>query len=279
MSLRRLYLVYGRMTVVSCGFLLSAVQIVGRSSILLVVPVFLLVVLVHADGWVPTGSGTIPTGSYSFMLLGWFLLDDHNKVTYLEKGKGWEAYEQILDFLNRSHIRYALTHRPPIVFDSLVKQFWATATVRTLEVGPSDIIANIDGNEVVVFESLTRTQLQLNDANGLYEFTLHDVLDGMQDIGYPTDGSLTFYKAKLSPQWRFLIHTLIHRMSPKSRGWNQFLSSIASALICMSTGRTYNFSRFILDGLIGNIRVTSLKNELGVTKKVLSGAVLKLVPG
>nr|GEU85340.1 putative ribonuclease H-like domain-containing protein [Tanacetum cinerariifolium] len=125
---------------------------------LLVVPVFLLVVLVHADGWVPTGSCTIPTGSYSFMLLNWFLLDDHNKVAYLEKGKGWEAYEQILDFLNRSHIRYALTHHPPIVFDSLVKQFWATATVRTLKAGPSEIIATTDG--------------------------------------YPTDGSFTFYKAK-----------------------------------------------------------------------------------
>nr|GEZ07775.1 hypothetical protein [Tanacetum cinerariifolium] len=168
----------------------------GRPLILLVVPVFLLVVLVPADGWVPTGSCTIPTGSYtlptgsySFMLLGWFLLvvmlfllDDHNKVAYLEKGKGWEAYEQILDFLNRSHIRYALTYRPPIVFDSLVKQFWATATVHTQEAGPSNIIATIDGNEVMVSESLIRTQLQLNDVNGLYEFTLHDVLDGMQEI-------------------------------------------------------------------------------------------------
>nr|GEY31542.1 hypothetical protein [Tanacetum cinerariifolium] len=73
--------------------------------------------------------------------------DDHNKVAYLEKRKGWEAYEQILDFLNRSHIRYALTYRPTIVFDSLVKQFWATATVRTLEAGPSEIISTIDGNE------------------------------------------------------------------------------------------------------------------------------------
>nr|GEX19309.1 putative reverse transcriptase domain-containing protein [Tanacetum cinerariifolium] len=134
-----------------------------------------------------------------------------------------------------------------------VKQFWATAIVRTLEAGPSDIIATIDGNEVVVTESLIRTQLQLNDVNGLYEFTLHEVLDGIRAIGYPTDGSLTFYKAKLSPQWRFLIHTLIHCMSPKSKGWNQFPSSIASVLICMSTGRTYNFSRFIMDGMIGNI--------------------------
>nr|GEW77036.1 hypothetical protein [Tanacetum cinerariifolium] len=125
--------------------------------------------------------------------------DDHNKVAYLEKGKGWEAYEQILDFLNRSRIRYALTHRPPIMFDSLVKQFWATATVRTFEVGPSEIITTVDGNEVVVTESLIRTQLQLNDENGLYKFTLQDVLDGMREIG------------------------------------------------------TYNFSRFILDGMIRNI--------------------------
>nr|GEV14276.1 hypothetical protein [Tanacetum cinerariifolium] len=179
--------------------------------------------------------------------------DDHNKVAYLEKGKGWEAYEQILDFINRSHIQYALTHHPPIVFDSLVKQFWAAATVHTHKAWPSEIIATIDGNEVVVTESLIRTQLQLNDETGLYEFTLHDVLDGMREIGYPTDGSLTFYTAKISPQWRFLIHFLIHCMSPKSGGWNQFPSSIASALICMSTNRTYNFSRFILDGMIGNI--------------------------
>nr|GFA35604.1 retrovirus-related Pol polyprotein from transposon TNT 1-94 [Tanacetum cinerariifolium] len=66
----RLYLVYCKMTTVSCGFLLYAVQIIGRPPILLGVPVFLLVVLVPADGWVstgsciiPTGSGTIPTGS------------------------------------------------------------------------------------------------------------------------------------------------------------------------------------------------------------------------
>nr|GFC04035.1 hypothetical protein [Tanacetum cinerariifolium] len=85
-----------------------------------------------------------------------------------------------------------------------------TPAATAAEAWPSDIIATIDANEVVVTESLIRTQLQLNDVNGLYEFTLHDVLDGMRAIGYPTDGSLTFYKAKLSPQWIFLIYTLIH---------------------------------------------------------------------
>nr|GFB87674.1 uncharacterized mitochondrial protein AtMg00810-like [Tanacetum cinerariifolium] len=39
----------------------------GRPPILLVVPVFLLVVLVHADGWVSAGRCTIPTGSCTIL--------------------------------------------------------------------------------------------------------------------------------------------------------------------------------------------------------------------
>nr|GEV18752.1 copia protein [Tanacetum cinerariifolium] len=44
---------------------------IPRPPMLLVVQVFLLVVLVYADGSVPAGSCTIPTGSYSFMRLDW----------------------------------------------------------------------------------------------------------------------------------------------------------------------------------------------------------------
>nr|GEY82562.1 retrovirus-related Pol polyprotein from transposon TNT 1-94 [Tanacetum cinerariifolium] len=115
---------------------------------LLVVVLFLLVI--HTVGLVPTGGYAIPAvmfGSCCFSKISNTVWDDHNKVAYLEKGKGWEAYEQILDFFNRSHIRYALTHRPTMVFDSLVKQLWATTIIRTLEAGPSDIIATIDGTE------------------------------------------------------------------------------------------------------------------------------------
>nr|GFB41686.1 hypothetical protein [Tanacetum cinerariifolium] len=275
--------------------------------------------------------------------------DDHNKVAYLEKGKGWEAYEQILDFFNRSYIRYALTHRPPIVFDSLVKQFWATATVRTLEAGPSEIIATIDGREVVVSESLIRTHLQLNDANGLYEFTLHDVLDWMREIGtynfsrfildgmignigskrhkflmYPrflqmilgiqtTNPSLrpTFdFTAKLfsnmklnwdGPHMPLLAPMLVvpaggdgadataaNEVSsppPPPHGGGDFVSSPKSneapqTPTATAAGGAEDFAALTalslkLDRCIN--RVTSLENELGVTKKVLGGTVLKLV--
>ncbi|GJY93379.1 hypothetical protein Tco_0509161 [Tanacetum coccineum] len=46
---------------------------------------------------------------------------------------------------------------------------------------------------------------------------------------------------------------------PKAGSWNQFPSSIATALICLSTGRVYNFSRFILEGLIANVKATRHK--------------------
>nr|GEU62386.1 SGNH hydrolase-type esterase domain-containing protein [Tanacetum cinerariifolium] len=52
--------------------------------------------------------------------------DKHNKVGYLLKPTGSDDYHPIIDFLRASHIRYALTH-DPIIFDSLVKQFWSTA--------------------------------------------------------------------------------------------------------------------------------------------------------
>ncbi|GJY13670.1 hypothetical protein Tco_0382979 [Tanacetum coccineum] len=185
--------------------------------------------------------------------------DDHNKIAYLGRERGCEDFTDILSYLDHSPLRYALTHAPPVVFDSLVKQFWATAVVRPNAAGSHDLVATIDGREVVVTESLIRTQLQFDDANGIFDMPNNDILEGMRVIGYPTDGALTFLKNHLSPQWRFLVHTIMHCLSPKSGSWNQFPSSIATALICLSTGRVYNFSRFILEGMIGNLKAKQHK--------------------
>nr|GEV23548.1 retrovirus-related Pol polyprotein from transposon TNT 1-94 [Tanacetum cinerariifolium] len=47
---------------------------------------------------------------------------------------------------------------------------------------------------------------------------------------------LTFYKAFFSSQWKFLIHTILQCMSAKRTSWNEFSSSMASVVICLSTG-------------------------------------------
>ncbi|GJW87919.1 hypothetical protein Tco_0163259, partial [Tanacetum coccineum] len=185
--------------------------------------------------------------------------DDHNKIAYLGRERGCEEFTDILSYLDHSPLRYALTHAPPVVFDSLVKQFWATAVVRPNAAESHDLVATIDGREVVVTESLIRTQLHFDDANGIFDMPNSDILEGIRVIGYPMDRALTFLKHHLSPQWRFLVHTLMHSLSPKSGSWNQFSSSIATALICLSTDRVFNFSRFIIDGMIGNVKATKNK--------------------
>ncbi|GJW41264.1 hypothetical protein Tco_0067109 [Tanacetum coccineum] len=185
--------------------------------------------------------------------------DDHNRIAYLGRERGSEDFTDILSYLDHSPLRYALTHDPPVVFDSLVKQFWATATVRPNAAGSHDLVATIDGREVVVTESLIRAQLQLDDANGIFDMQIDDIFAGMGAIGYPTDRTLTFLKHHLSPQWRFLVHTILHCLSPKAGSWNQFPSSIATALVCLSTGRVYNFSRFILEGMIANVKTKKNK--------------------
>nr|GEU99320.1 hypothetical protein [Tanacetum cinerariifolium] len=73
--------------------------------------------------------------------------DEHNKVGYLLKATGSDDYHQIIDFLRASHIRYALTH-DPIIFDSLVKQFWSTATLRSPELADDGGIDDLPITEI-----------------------------------------------------------------------------------------------------------------------------------
>nr|GEY92787.1 hypothetical protein [Tanacetum cinerariifolium] len=53
----------------------------------------------------------------------------HNIVTYLTKSDASEGFNQIIDFLNGSSIKYALTVNPNI-YVSCIKQFWTTVTVK-----------------------------------------------------------------------------------------------------------------------------------------------------
>ncbi|GKE78642.1 hypothetical protein Tco_1544762, partial [Tanacetum coccineum] len=112
--------------------------------------------------------------------------DEHNKVGYLEKPKGSDDYHQVLDFLRGSHFRYAFTHNP-IIFDSLVKQFWSTASLKAPEFGPPAILAMIDKTPYTITKALVRSQIQLGDDGGIEDLPIADVYLGMDNLGYPTE--------------------------------------------------------------------------------------------
>ncbi|GJS47418.1 hypothetical protein Tco_0597539 [Tanacetum coccineum] len=103
-------------------------------------------------------------------------------------------------------------------------------------------------------EASIRDTIQLEDATGITMLPNDEIFEGMGQMGYPTDGTFTFWKSFFTPQWRYLVHHLLHCISSKSGGWDQFGSNIATALICLSTDRVYNFSKLIFDGMVANLK-------------------------
>ncbi|GJU19191.1 hypothetical protein Tco_1152533 [Tanacetum coccineum] len=72
-------------------------------------------------------------------------------VAFLEKSTGSAGFHQIIDFLNQSHICYALTKKPEVCV-SFIKQFWRSAEASTDDNGEVKINATIDGHSLSITE-------------------------------------------------------------------------------------------------------------------------------
>nr|GEW97977.1 synaptobrevin, longin-like domain protein [Tanacetum cinerariifolium] len=69
------------------------------------------------------------------------------------------------------------------------------------------------------------------------------IFDGLAKMGYEKlSETLTFFKAFFSPQWKFLIHTILQCLSAKTTSWNESGSTMTSAIICLATNQKFNFS-------------------------------------
>nr|GFA79331.1 hypothetical protein [Tanacetum cinerariifolium] len=85
--------------------------------------------------------------------------------------------------------------------------------------------------------STVREVLCLDDAEGVDCLPNKEIFTELARIRYEKPSTkLTFYKAFFSSRWKFLIHTILQCMSAKQTSWNEFSSSMAFAVICLSTG-------------------------------------------
>lgn len=50
------------------------------------------------------------------------------------------------------------------------------------------------------------------------------------------------------------MHTILHCLSPKTPGWNEFSTTQSSAMICLAIGQPFNFSNMIMEGLKKNVK-------------------------
>nr|GEV70917.1 hypothetical protein [Tanacetum cinerariifolium] len=148
-------------------------------------------------------------------------------IALLSKSDASVGFDEIVDFLNALVIQYALMVNPTI-YVSCIKQFWASVSIKKV----NDVVklrALIDEKRVEIFTELAR-------------------------MGYEKPPpKLTFYKAFFSAQWKFLIHNLVQCISAKRVMWNDFSCSMASAVICLATGRKFNFSKYIFDSMVRNV--------------------------
>ncbi|GKC50927.1 hypothetical protein Tco_1073672 [Tanacetum coccineum] len=136
-------------------------------------------------------------------------------VAYLEKSEG----NEIIDFLSTSHIHYALTASPTI-YTSLIEQFWQNAALCTINDGVLGITATIDRKvKITVSEGSIRRHLKLEDSKGIPSLPTTEIFEQLALMG------------------------------PKKTAWEQFSSNIATAIICLATNRTFNFSKFIFDAM------------------------------
>nr|GEU62912.1 putative ribonuclease H-like domain-containing protein [Tanacetum cinerariifolium] len=94
----------------------------------------------------------------------------------------------------------------------------------------------IDFLNTSVIQYALMQALRLDDADSIDCLPNEEIFAELAKMGYEKPSTkLTFYKAFLSAQWKFLIHTILQCMSAKRTAWNEFSSSLASAVICLGT--------------------------------------------
>ncbi|GKB67783.1 hypothetical protein Tco_0929195 [Tanacetum coccineum] len=147
--------------------------------------------------------------------------DTHNMVMFFAKPTESEGFEQIVDFLNAHTIKYALTINPTI-YTSCIEQFWATVKAKTVN-GEVQLQALVDGKKIIITESIVKRDLQLDDAESV------DCLP-----------NATIFKQ-------------LTLMGSKTTAWNEFSSTMASAIICLATNKKFNFSKYIFESMVKNL--------------------------
>ncbi|GJY01514.1 hypothetical protein Tco_0359666 [Tanacetum coccineum] len=125
-----------------------------------------------------------------------------------------------------SNLKFADTHNM-IAFLSKPTEsegFEQIATVKAKTVnGEVQLQALVDGKKVIITESIKRKDLQLEDVEGVDCLPNAVIFEQLIIMGY------------------------------KTTAWNEFSSTMASAIICLATNQKFNFSKYIFESMVKNL--------------------------
>nr|GEY65663.1 hypothetical protein [Tanacetum cinerariifolium] len=103
-------------------------------------------------------------------------------IAIMEKSEQNVDFHQIVDFIEASNIRYALTINPT-VYVSHIRQFWSTTRIETTNEG-TKILATVDGKPKTISESSIRRNLKLNDEEGISTLPDAELFENLALMGY-----------------------------------------------------------------------------------------------
>ncbi|GJS04322.1 retrovirus-related pol polyprotein from transposon TNT 1-94 [Tanacetum coccineum] len=109
-----------------------------------------------------------------------------------------------------------------VATSSCCGQFWATVKAKTIN-EEVQLHALVDGKKIIITEATVRRDLQLENEKGL------DCLPNST------------------------IFEELTRMGSKTTAWNEFSSTMASAIICLATNQKFNFSKYIFESMVMNL--------------------------
>ncbi|GJU29698.1 hypothetical protein Tco_1173287 [Tanacetum coccineum] len=153
--------------------------------------------------------------------------DTHNMVTFLSKPEESDGFEQIVDFMNAHPIKYALSVNPTI-YTLCIEHFWSTVKAKTIN-GEVQLHALVYGKKIIITQSTVRRDLQLEDAEGVNCLPNATIFEELT------------------------------RMGLKTTAWNEFSSTMESAIICLTTNQKFNFSKYIFESMVRNLDNLSRK--------------------
>nr|GEX47555.1 hypothetical protein [Tanacetum cinerariifolium] len=146
-------------------------------------------------------------------------------------------------------------------------KFWTSVAVKKVN-DVTRLQALVDKKKVMITEDTIRDALRLDDAEGVECLPNEEIFTELARICYKKPCTKhTFYKAFFLSLCKFLIHTILQCMSAKRTSWNEFSSSMASAVICLSLGRKFNFSK----KQVGDLSTHTIKYTFpALTQKVFA---------
>nr|GEY10052.1 hypothetical protein [Tanacetum cinerariifolium] len=96
--------------------------------------------------------------------------------------------------------------------------------------------ALIDRRKVIITEETVRKALRLDDADSIDFLPNEEIFVELARMGYEKPSTkFTLYKAFFSAKSKFFIHIILQCISAKRTAWNEFSSSMASAVISLAT--------------------------------------------